>query len=162
MAIGIVGIRNCDAEMRLVQVDRWVLVNWIVLPSPLLVSLAVVLMVAGLLPPRGPRMKICRQPGFVACWVTTLVMAIDAVDMLVMNLDYHSRLEEFLLCFNFGYFWPTTGHIGFGVLIAWTTLALAGCWRPDTSWIDRSGRVLGVVWIIAFVADRLPGLLRIP
>ena len=162
VAIGIVGIRNCDAEMRAIQIDRRNLVNWIVLPSPLLMSLAVALMVAGLLPPRTRRTEICRQPGFVACWVTTLVMAISAVVMLAMNPDGLTHLDRFLLCFNFGYFWPTTGQIGFGVLIAWTTLALAGCWCPERNWIDRSGRVLGVVWIVAFAADRFAWLLWLP
>jgi hypothetical protein len=53
----------------------------------------------------------------------------------------------------------TTGRIGFAVVIARATLALAGCWRSEPTWIDRSGRALGVVWILAFIADRLAWLL---
>ena len=159
VAIGIVGVRNCDTEMREIQIDRRNLVNWIVLPSPLLMSLATALMAAGLLPPRSRLSELCRRPGFTACWVTTLVMAIDAVIMFAMNPDRVINLDRFILCFSFGYFWRTTAQIGFGVLIAWTTLALAGCWRAEPSWIDRSGRVLGVVWIIAFIADRFAWLL---
>jgi hypothetical protein len=154
VAIGIVGTRNCDSEMRAIQIDRRNLVNWIVLPSPLLMSLATALMAAALLPPRSRLSELCRRPGFTACWVTTLVMAIEAVVMFAMNPDGLISFDRFIQCFNFRYFWPTTGQIGFGVLIAWTTLALAGCWRPEPNWIDRSGRVLGVVWIIAFIADK--------
>jgi hypothetical protein len=162
VAIGIVGIRNCDAQMRAIQIDRRNLVNWLVLLSPLFISLAVALMTSGLLPPRSRLSELCRRPGFTACWVTTLVMAIDAVVMVAMNPDSLTSFDKFTLCFNFGYFWPTTGQIGFGVLIAWTTLALAGCWRPEPSWIDRTGRVLGIVWIVAFVADRFAWLLWLP
>jgi hypothetical protein len=152
VAIGIVGMRNCDTEMRVMQIDRRHIVNWIVLPSPLLMSLATTLMLAGLLPPRSPLHDLCRRPGFTACWVTTLVMTIGAVVMLVTNPVKITSFDGLIRCFSFGYFWPTTGRIGIGVLIAWTTLALTGCWRPEPSWIDRAGRVLGVAWIIAFVA----------
>jgi len=162
VAIGIVGIRNCDAGMRAGQNDRRNLVNWFVLPSPLFMSLAAALTAAGLLPPRSRLSELCQRPGFTACWVTTLVMMIDAVVMFAMNPDCLTNFDRFILCFSFGYFWPTTGNIGFGVLIAWTTLALTGCWRPEASWIDRSGRLLGVVWILAFVADRFAWLLWLP
>jgi hypothetical protein len=37
------------------------------------------------------------------------------------------------------------------VAAGWLTLALLGRWRPEKSWIDRLGRVLGVGWIIANV-----------
>ena len=159
VAIGIVGIRNCDSEMRAMQIDRRNLVNCIVLLSPLLMSFATALMAAGLLPPRSRMPELCQRPGFTASWVATLVMIIDAAVMLAMNPDKLTSFDAFIRCFGFSYFWPTAGRIGFGVLIAWTTLALAGCWRPEPSWIDRSGRVLGFVWIIAFVADRFAWLL---
>jgi hypothetical protein len=159
VAIGIVGIRNCDAQMRAIQIDRRHPVNWIVLASTLLASLSTALLVAGLLPPRSRLSELCRRPGFAACWVTALVMVIDAVSMIALNPDNFTNFEKFIHCFDYGYFWFAAGHIGFGVLISWTTLALAGCRRPEPNWIDRSGRALGVVWIIAFVADRFSWLL---
>jgi hypothetical protein len=91
--------------------------------------------------------------------VTTLVMTIDATVMFAMNPASLTSSDKFVQCFSYASFRPATGQIGFGVLIAWTTLALARCWQPEPSWIDRSGRVLGVVWIIAFVADRFAWLL---
>jgi hypothetical protein len=30
---------------------------------------------------------------------------------------------------------------------AWLTVALAGWWRPERSWIDRFGRAFGFAWI---------------
>jgi hypothetical protein len=128
--IGIVGIRNYDSQMRVLQIDRRSLVNCFVLPSPLLISLAAALMAAGLLSPRSRLSDLCRRPGFTACWVTTLVMTIDATVMFAMNPASLTSSDKFVQCFSYAYFWPATGQIGFGVLIAWTTLALAQCWQP--------------------------------
>ena len=36
---------------------------------------------------------------------------------------------------------------GFTVAAIWLLLGLSGRWRPEKSWIDRLGRLLGVVWI---------------
>lgn len=33
------------------------------------------------------------------------------------------------------------------VLVAWSLLALGGRWRPEPSWIDRAGRLLGAYWV---------------
>jgi hypothetical protein len=36
---------------------------------------------------------------------------------------------------------------GYAVAATWLVLATSGRWRPEKSWIDRLGRVLGIVWI---------------
>jgi hypothetical protein len=33
-------------------------------------------------------------------------------------------------------------------MCSWITLALTGRWRSERSWIDRAGRLIGVVWLI--------------
>jgi hypothetical protein len=40
-------------------------------------------------------------------------------------------------------------HAGIVIGGAWLALILAGAWRPERSWIDRAGRLIGVFWIIA-------------
>ena len=79
--------------------------------------------------------------------------------MFLLNPNKLSSSDEFVTIFNYAYFWPTVSESGGGVLVAWMTLALAGCWRADPSWIDRSGRVLGFVYITAFLANRISWLL---
>ncbi len=161
VAIGIVGIRNCDAQMRAAQIDPGSLVNRFVVSSPMLMSLSAALLFAGLSPPRRRWSELGRRPGFTACWVTTLVTAIETVSRFAVHPDALTSLDNFIHSFDYGFFWPATAQVGFGVLIAWTTLALAGRWRSEASWIDRSGRVLGVVWILAFLADRFYWLMRL-
>jgi hypothetical protein len=40
-------------------------------------------------------------------------------------------------------------HTGIVVGGAWLALILAGFWRPERSWTDRAGRLIGAFWIIA-------------
>lgn len=45
---------------------------------------------------------------------------------------------------------------GPAVAAVWLVLAVAGRWRPEPSWIDRSGRVLGVTWIVLAALTAIP------
>jgi len=45
---------------------------------------------------------------------------------------------------------------GYGVGAVWLLLAVSGRWRAERSWIDRLGRVLGVVWIAATIVVAVP------
>ena len=45
---------------------------------------------------------------------------------------------------------------GFTVAAIWLLLGLSGRWRPEKSWIDRLGRLLGVVWIACAIAVSVP------
>jgi len=157
-AVGIVGTRNCDAQMRATQIDRRHPASAIALASPILMAGAIALLASRLLPPRPPRGEIFRQPGFTANWVALLVATMNVIGMFSLNPDRLSSLDEFIKMFDYGFFWPSSGQTGGGVLIAWITLASAGCWKAEPSWIDRSGRLLGVVWITAFVANRFAWL----
>jgi hypothetical protein len=38
--------------------------------------------------------------------------------------------------------------IGLAVMVAWIVLKAKGQWRPEASWIDRIGRLLGWGWIL--------------
>jgi hypothetical protein len=45
---------------------------------------------------------------------------------------------------------------GWTVAAIWLLLALSGRWRPEPSWIDRLGRLLGVVWIACAILVAVP------
>ncbi len=40
-------------------------------------------------------------------------------------------------------------HAGLVVAGAWLTLRCAGAWRPEPTWVDRAGRTLGILWLLA-------------
>ncbi|WP_406698467.1 hypothetical protein V5E97_06275 [Singulisphaera sp. Ch08] len=103
--------------------------------------------------PRRP----CRHPGSVACcavafasalifviWVSYWLMPgpsppsfvrSDRTVVLVANV---LRLELY----------------SFTVAGAWLALAVSGRWRPGPDWIDRAGRILGVLWIASPFLER--------
>jgi predicted transporter len=37
------------------------------------------------------------------------------------------------------------------VVATWSMMALDRRWRPEPSWIDRTGRLIGIYWITAGV-----------
>jgi hypothetical protein len=45
---------------------------------------------------------------------------------------------------------------GYAVAGVWMVLAISGRWRPEKSWIDRGGRVLGLTWISITIMTALP------
>ena len=45
------------------------------------------------------------------------------------------------------------GSSSAGVVAAvWIVTALAGCWRAEKTWLDRTGRALGVFWLLCSAA----------
>ncbi len=44
----------------------------------------------------------------------------------------------------------TGAVIGAAVTVAWLMLAISGRRRPESGWIDRSGRLLGTFWVLNF------------
>jgi hypothetical protein len=37
---------------------------------------------------------------------------------------------------------------GYAVAAAWLTLAIGRRWRPEPTWVDRSGRAIGFFWLL--------------
>lgn len=46
-------------------------------------------------------------------------------------------------------------YIGAAILSSWATLALSRRWRPQPTWLDRVGRVVGVAWLQVGVVSGL-------
>ena len=117
---------------------------WVMMLLPFLVVAAPALLLLRLRLPRPSRRRVFRQPGTAACLAVIVSGSLSVLanirilmDRFVANpiTDYLSRLER----------------LGGSVLLIWLTLALAGFWRPPADWIDRSGRILGVVLIVVYV-----------
>lgn len=93
--------------------------------------------------PRPSRLRLSYQPGFVAC---VAVMA-----SLIPGLAWYASIRHrpgFQRSWAFDQVWYcVTEWSNTAVLGAWIALILARRWRPEPSWIDRTGRVLGFFWI---------------
>jgi uncharacterized membrane protein YfcA len=108
--------------------------------------------------------RMACRPGFSA---VVAVMTVWGMNIIYESLiiigpaspDHHtlaSVAEWFWFLFNeLFWFGPVTNSPAGIVAAVWVVTAMAGCWRPEKSWIDRIGRALGVFWILAMVVDRV-------
>jgi hypothetical protein len=112
---------------------------------PYLSVLTPALLILRLRQPRPTLRHVGRQPGMVACTAATIAMAIE------------TRWIGSLIWVGSGFIHAETVFVGyaqqvsFAVVGAWIALALSGRWRPEKSWIDRSGRLIGWVWVVVTI-----------
>src|SRR5262249_15461946 len=102
-----------------------------------------------------PRLRrVFRHPGAVACGVATLdilIMAVEIIPLWVRAPAGRSPVANPLYLTSDCVNWVDGG---LAVLCGWLTLVLCGRWRPEPSWIDRAGRIVGAGWIAAWVLFR--------
>lgn len=121
--------------------------------------------------PRPAWRRLARQPGLVACLVAPLPVMLSIVGHTVSYfLEFYTNfitparlssppfITHGLPGFTDGLpmFWSglfsgsifIVPQIGLAVAVAWMVLAMSGRCRPESSWIDRLGRALGVYWIL--------------
>jgi hypothetical protein len=80
-----------------------------------------------------------------AFWFTLPEMDSAAFRRAFFEYPFGYRLWSFLL-YPFPFAAP--GEIGLAVAVAWLMLGIGGRWRPERSWVDRSGRALGALWLM--------------
>ncbi len=88
---------------------------------------------------RRPRPRfgvLVRQPGTSAC--------IAAVVALIVGIDV-AFVSNWVVPLNLAV-------VGLAVAVTGLVLAMTGLRKPERGWIDRSGRLVGVGWIVASVA----------
>ncbi len=104
--------------------------------------------------PRPSRLRRFASPGVAACSAATIVIALEGLARSLVAilgpvyLGFRPMVPFDRLNFTMaalGAFSSMT--VGFGVAAVWGTMALARRWRPDADWIDRTGRVVGWLWI---------------
>ena len=147
---------------------------------PTLFAATVAVVLARLARPRPPLRRVARPPGSAACGVTLLVVAVEAVGYIASWLSHGYSWAQFedwigtsgvLGIFTTDVLIESTYAIGHAVFATWALLALSRTGRPERSWIDRTGRVLGLAWMMTawlFWLDRnilkgdIPGSLGSP
>ncbi len=113
-----------------------VFVYGISLAESLLVVMAPVLLILRLRPPRPPLRALLGQPGTIASlavvfgsiWVSGWVYGVFA-----HNAKLCAMLSELA--------------VGGTVAVAWSALGLSRKWKPEPSWMDRTGRAIGTAAI---------------
>jgi hypothetical protein len=100
------------------------------------------------------------QPGAVACVATLLAMSVGAAGLgarsaaswLLQGINlWSNELERpyyfwLIICSNVIYI---ADLAGLGIITTWLTLGLGRRLRPEPGWLDRTGRLIGGLWIFA-------------
>jgi hypothetical protein len=128
--------------------------------SILLLSWTTAVLVLRLRAPRPRLRRLWCQPGFLACaaavfvfvWKCLGVGLLAAAEVLTASpaqlskISYGSLLSELLHAMLIYAFAPQA-NVGGAILLLWLVTSASGRCRPEPSWVDRSGRMLGVVWV---------------
>ncbi len=114
-----------------------------VLPAAMLTVAALAL---HLRQPRDRWRRVCRRPGMAACLAATSPLVIGMALVGCARLGKSDFTANLLL----GYGLPLMA--GGAVAAEWSLLVLNGRWRPSPSWLDRLGRLVGLLWLVSIAA----------
>ena len=141
------------------------------LPTPLLFSLGFSALLCRFLPPRPPFAQIVRQPGVIALAILAFVLSLNVlwlgVEALFDFFDFFDRIEGTPIPFVL----PNADEL-FVYQVVGTAPSLIICWIlqrtipqwgwwPERSWIDRTGRTLGVTLIVIEILWVLQAVTRL-
>jgi hypothetical protein len=126
--------------------------------APLALTWSVALWIARLRQPRPRLSRAFRQPGMVACSAIIIVALFKLINvMTLVALSYDTDgipLRELPNWFMTPEAWLRyVDASAISVAAAWIVLRLGKAGRPEPSWIDRTGRILGgccVIFAILF------------
>jgi hypothetical protein len=144
-------IRSAHAERDRIGVrdqGRWLNLRWDleIESAASQLGAATALLIAGACRPRRGRRGRFGTPGAVACAsivLFTVVRNLTRTIYLWLRLPGARGLSDSLYAYLI-----VANDAGFSVLAAWFALVLAGRWRPEPTWVDRTGRVLGLFSIV--------------
>jgi hypothetical protein len=125
-------------------------------PAPAILALSLALLVARAIRPRPRWRVVFRQPG---TWAALTILAHLSVVVFLMLWRASFTPPPGMIPYrpNFNTYLYANRQAGSGVALAWATLALSRAWRPEPSWIDRTGRVLGFAAIVHWLGSDLVG-----
>jgi hypothetical protein len=125
--------------------------------APLLMTWTVAVVVLRLFPPRPRLRRLALQPGAAACGSVILTFAMESLRYFVWAFAGRRGIPWHLfqnggglgreLCDNAF----NGGSYHCQVAAVWGLLLLSRRCRPEPSWIDRVGRVIGLIWILLAV-----------
>lgn len=142
-AVGLAGIAfevralvSLDAPLSLEMVI-WLLVC---ASPPMLACWSIGWLALRLRQPRPAFPELMVQPGMAACTSALCYLLISSVPLGILASTGRDIL----------FYFATVPYlqVGTAVISVWLVQALGQRWKPEASWLDRSGRLLGVSWIL--------------
>lgn len=147
-----------------VGIGHWLHLFEIGWPSCFAVALALVLIPLRWRKPRPSVSRILRQPGTVASLATVGSMIACLVTTRIGETITKAANQPTPSKVVFGNSWywsKAVGGISMSVTGVWIALALGGRWSPERSWLDRTGRALGIYWLLVYFMNLFWGVIEL-
>jgi hypothetical protein len=137
---------------------------------PILLAWTAAIVVLRLRRPRPSRRRLWRQPGFVACFAVTFALAfwwaglaVPIVLATAGELSQATEPDRFREWIEYpAWAWDQHQTEAFDPALAIGVACLAsravGRPRPEPSWIDRAGRLMGAIWLGEYLIWQWIGL----
>jgi len=128
-----------------------------------LVALTPAVLALRLIRPRPTVQKLCRQTGFAALLISSVIMSITFIILGSISLALWikgRRLPPLPPGGTTDPFWwanlllNSASEVGPAVVAGWVLLVLSGRRRPGRDWLEFAGRAIGTGWIIFFLINR--------
>jgi hypothetical protein len=128
--------------------------------SIMLLCWTMAILLLRLRPARPRRRHLWCQPGFLACVTAIFVFAWKGLgvslyiagQVLTANPAKFSQITFGHIAYDLAFMlisFPldTQADAGAAILLIWLVTWAGGRCRPEPSWVDRAGRVLGAIWV---------------
>jgi hypothetical protein len=142
VAMGFAGFQSVSNWSRF---DRWF--DFYIHAYSLLTLFSILILTLRLRRPRPPIRRIVRQPGTLACFTAVAFgLLCNCVD--VIRSIFHGQISDGSVEDWMGFFLKADRSAAYVVAIVWVIFALGRLGRPESGWIDPSGRLVGWLWIV--------------
>jgi hypothetical protein len=135
-------------------------IHWAAYNSLLLWS-SLALLILRVRKPRPSRFRLFCQPGFAACFAAVFcclwrlffygVNGAISLSRLPANMPGQRRRAILSAIRRLADGSLSPEAVASGIVLIWLFLVLSRRWRAEPSWIDRAGRLVGVLWLVAAV-----------
>jgi hypothetical protein len=130
--------------------------NYSYISSPIAATWTVAVCLLAFRRPRPALHQLIDQPGVAACWAATLTMMIS-ISLSIWEkyrLGYIGHIRQYTLDITtydalIWSFDESFRPVGLAVCSVWVIAAIGRRWLPEPNWLDRTGRCLGVIWIVS-------------
>jgi hypothetical protein len=120
--------------------------------SSWLLAISVALAISAVLVKKPGGRDRFRQPGALAMVLVVLTWAFNSIQTGIqgglLKLTTDQSFSNGAFWYLFGPIYDTSFRAGLAILAGWVTLSLLGLRQPSPNWLDRSGRIVGWIWII--------------
>src|SRR4051812_7405445 len=118
--------------------------------------------------PRPPISEFGYLPGVTACGSAVFVLACEFLRYLANAFAmakgtpwHHPFFIEGSFGADFYRFGIADGPFHYPIAVAWGVHLLSRQWRPERTWIDRTGRAIGFLWLILPLCSLLQSVVNI-